>query len=121
MKPLIVKPDEGNEYLTIERCHILELVNRPTDSAISIARARVEPGFTTMRHVLDGIDERYLIVSGAGLMEVGDLPPQPVESGDLVLIPAGCGQRITNTGKEDLIFYCICSPGFQQDKYRALE
>ncbi len=121
MKPAIIKPDCGDERFTAERCHILELVNTPTDPSISIARARVGPGVATVRHVLEGIDERYLIVSGTGAMEVAGGPPQAVKGGDLVLIPAGCSQRITNTGTDDLIFYCICSPGFRQDAYRALE
>jgi len=121
MKPAIIKPGCGDERYTAERCYILELVNAPADPSISIARARVEPGVTTVWHVLEGIDERYLIVSGTGAMEVAGGPPQSVKGGDLVLIPAGCSQRITNTGTEDLVFYCICSPGFRQDKYQALE
>lgn len=121
MNPQVIKSDGVREYLTKEHCYILELVNRPLDDSLSIARARVEPGVTTAWHSLDGIDERYLIISGKGLMELGDLPSQSVESGDLVIIPAGCPQRITNTGNVDLIFYCICTPGFSHDKYKSLE
>jgi mannose-6-phosphate isomerase-like protein (cupin superfamily) len=84
---------------------------------MSIAIARVEPGVTTAFHYLDGIDERYLMISGKGRMEVGDLRPQDIRSGDVVYIPAGTKQRITNTGSEDLLFYCICTPPFDEKRY----
>jgi hypothetical protein len=30
-------------------------------------------------------------------------------------------QRIANTGTDDLVFYCICSPRFTQECYESLE
>jgi mannose-6-phosphate isomerase-like protein (cupin superfamily) len=39
----------------------------------------------------------------------------------LVTIPAGVRQRISNIGDRDLIFYCLCTPRFEQKNYRALE
>ena len=38
-----------NEYLTPEGCYILESWNEASDPAVSIARARVEPGLCTPR------------------------------------------------------------------------
>jgi len=32
-----------------------------------------------------------------------------------------CRQRITNIGKEDLVFLAICSPGFTNDAYEETE
>ncbi len=109
------------EFYTPEGCHITELSNTPDDPGLSIARARVEPGVTTRWHRLLGISERYYIIQGAGIMEVGELPPQKVTAGDVVLIPPSCRQRITNTGANDLIFLAICTPRFCNDVYEDID
>jgi len=109
------------EYYTDERCHINELSNGPDDPAVSIAEARVVAGVTTRWHRLQGIVERYVILQGTGLAEIGDMSPQPVNPGDVVLIPAGCHQRIANTGKHDLVFLAICSPRFEKQYYEDTE
>ena len=75
----------------------------------------------TQLHQLQGVDERYLIVNGTGIVKVGILAPQNVNPGDVVVIPAGVAQQITNIGNVDLIFYCICTPRFREDCYKALE
>ena len=110
----------GSEYHTPEGCYITELSNSAADPAVSIARARVEPGITTRWHRLRDTGERYCIVTGSGRVEVGDLPPRDVGPGDVVLIPAGCRQRITNLGREDLVFLAICTPRFSWDAYEDL-
>lgn len=121
MEPKIVKPDPASEFSTPEGCFILETWNRDADERASIARARVAPGATTAWHCLEGIVERYLIVEGRGLVEVGDLEPAVLGPGDMAVIPAGVRQRITNTGHSDLIFYCICTPRFRQESYRPCD
>jgi mannose-6-phosphate isomerase-like protein (cupin superfamily) len=120
MKVLVLKQDLSKEFWTEERCYIIESANASKDS-LSIARVRVEPGVTTQLHALDGTDERYIIAEGHGRIEVGDLAAQDVGPGDVVLIPAGAKQRITNIGESDLIFYCVCTPPFQPSAYRQLE
>ena len=112
---------DAEEYFTAEGCHITELSNSGDDPTLSIARARVEPGITTRWHRLAGIAERYYIISGHGRVEIGGLPPQDVASGDTVLIPPMCRQRISNTGAEDLVFLAICSPRFVIDAYEDIE
>ena len=104
-----------------ERCYITELSNTPDDPDASIARARVEPGVTTRWHRLKGTTERYYIVEGRGRVEIGELPPQEVSVGDVVLIPPMCRQRITNIGAEDLVFLAICTPGFSKGVYEDIE
>jgi len=121
MQPRIAKCDASKEFYSAqERCHIVETW-RSQDDSMSIARARVEPGVTTAWHALDGVTERYVIASGSGRMEVGDLPATDVGPDDTVFIPAGVRQRITNTSAVDLIFYCICTPPFTPECYCALE
>jgi mannose-6-phosphate isomerase-like protein (cupin superfamily) len=111
----------NDEFYTDERCYITELSNSDSDPSVSIARARVEPNVTTRWHRVNAIAERYVILKGKALVEVGDLQPQEVSPGDVVLIPPSCRQRITNLGEDDLVFLAICSPRFQQEAYQDIE
>jgi mannose-6-phosphate isomerase-like protein (cupin superfamily) len=121
MKETIKQFDPSAELYTDERCFITELSNTPDDPDVSIARARVGSGMTTRWHRLRGITERYVILEGKGLAEVGNLAPQNVEPGDVVLIPPSCRQRITSTGEMDLIFLAICSPRFTHAAYEDID
>jgi mannose-6-phosphate isomerase-like protein (cupin superfamily) len=114
----IVRLKDRTEFATPERCFIVETLSEP---AISVARARVEPGVTTAWHSVDGTIERYVMAEGHGRMWIGENAPEDVGPGDLVTIPAGTKQRITNIGDRDLVFYCVCTPRFEQKNYRALE
>ncbi|HET9948310.1 MAG TPA: cupin domain-containing protein [Longimicrobiales bacterium] len=114
-------PDPSTEFFTPERCWILEAWSSPSDPLVSLARARVEAGVTTQLHRSRGVDERYLIVEGSGIVRVGWQPPQVVGPGDVIAIPAGTPQQSTNDAETDLIFYCICSPPFTPECYENLE
>ena len=105
------------EYWFEEGCHIAEVSNHDDDPDASIVRARVPAGGTTRWHVLHGIAERYLVVSGRGRVEVGDLAPAEVGAGDVVLIPPGVRQRITALGADDLVFFAVCTPRFRVAAY----
>ena len=120
MKAKIIKKDIKKEFFIEEQCFIIDSSD-PDDNIMSVAIARVEPGVTTEFHYLDGIDERYLLISGKGIAEIGDLKPQKVKTGDIAYIPAGIRQRITNTGSDDLLFYCVCTPPFDEKRYHASE
>jgi mannose-6-phosphate isomerase-like protein (cupin superfamily) len=113
--------DPAAEFPTAERCYINELANVPDDPAASIARARVPMGVTTRWHRLRDTAERYVIVAGAGRVEVGRLAPRDVGPGDVVLIPPGCRQRITNIGTQDLVFLAVCTPRFRPEAYEDLD
>jgi len=104
-----------------EGCYIVELHNTEMEADCSIARARLEPGRTTRLHCLRGILERYVIIEGMGEVSVGDQPPQTVRELDVVNIPAGVSQSISNTARTDLIFLCICTPRFVAENYQVLE
>ncbi|MFZ1828656.1 MAG: cupin domain-containing protein [Candidatus Competibacteraceae bacterium] len=111
----------ATESFFAEGCFITEEWNTSADEAVSVARARVEPGVTTRWHCLRGVTERYLILEGRGRVEVGDEPPEDVGPGAGVLIPPGVRQRITNTGDADLIFLAICTPRFTLAVYEDVE
>jgi len=121
MEPKIRNEDLSREFYTEEKCFITELSNSALDEDVSIARARVEPGVRTRLHRLRTASERYVLLRGQGEIEVGDLPLRSVHAGDVVLIPAMCPQRITNTGEDDLIFLAICSPRFRMEDYEDVE
>jgi mannose-6-phosphate isomerase-like protein (cupin superfamily) len=119
MQPKIVKAKTLSEYMTPERCFILEnwgLVSAQ-DPAVSIARVRIETEVTTKAHHLDGAQEIYIITKGRGRVYVGSLEPEDVVEGDVVVIPSGVSQRIGNIGETDLVFYCVCTPAFTEKRY----
>lgn len=121
MKPSIRKSTETKEFYLSENCYITEWSNSEDDPDLSIAQARVRPGERTRLHRLSGTVERYCIISGRGMVEVGALPPTEVGPGDVVVIPAGCPQRIRNIGSGDLIFLVMCTPRFLNAVYEDLE
>ena len=116
-KVLYARPEQ--EYWFEEGCHILEVANHRDDPQVSIARARLEPGMITQWHSLHRTWERYLIVAGTGIAEIGDLEPARVGPGDVVCIPPDTRQRIRNVGGGELVIYAICSPRFTPACYRA--
>ena len=111
----------AKEYWFEEGCWITELSNTADDPALSIARARVPPGATTRWHRLRGVVERYVILSGCGVVEVGDEPPRPVGAGDVVHVAAGIAQRIHNPGAQDLVFLALCTPRFTTAAYEDID
>lgn len=109
------------ERLTGEHCWIAELSNHAADPALSIARARVTAGVTTRWHRLRDTSERYVIIEGSGIVEIGDQAETRVQSGDVVLIPAGMRQRIHNPGPGDLVFLALCTPRFEWTAYEDVD
>ena len=103
-----------------EGCYIAEWANDAVDPQASIARARVPVGGVTRWHALAGITERYVILAGEGLAEVGVARPQPMRPGDVIVIRPDEPQRITNTGQSDLIFLAVCTPRFVPEAYREV-
>ncbi|MEO0679063.1 MAG: cupin domain-containing protein [Pseudomonadota bacterium] len=118
-RPRHIPDARSAPFETRERCAITEVLNDPAFPGASLALAEVGAGITTERHALD-VAEAYLIVSGRGRMEAGDLTAE-VGPGDAVVIPAGAPQRITALGDAPLVFHCLCAPRFTPDGYTPLE
>jgi mannose-6-phosphate isomerase-like protein (cupin superfamily) len=121
LSPCIRLFDSGKEFYIDEGCFVVEQTEPEEDPDLSIARCRLHAGKSTRWHRLRQTTERYVIVSGEGLVEIGSLPPTRLSSGDTVIIPALCPQRITNTGTEDLVFLALCTPRFIPDCYEDIE
>ena len=62
-----------------------------------------------------------MILDGDGLVDVDGLDPVRVTVGAVVLIPAGCRQRIRNVGENDLIFLALCTPRFEGVHYHEVD
>jgi mannose-6-phosphate isomerase-like protein (cupin superfamily) len=115
--PFIIHNNEADEYFFEEGCYILEVSNAEKDESLSIARARLSPNTTTRLHKLSQTIERYIIISGKGMVTVGELPETTVQANDVVIIPEGCPQMIRNIGDSDLLFFVVCTPRFLASNY----
>jgi mannose-6-phosphate isomerase-like protein (cupin superfamily) len=121
MTPIFNPHNPNSEFFTEELCYITELSNSSNDPELSIASARVAPGVTTRWHSLIDTTERHVLVSGQGIVEMGNLPPKTMNPSDVATIPPGTRQRITNTGTTDLVFLALCTPRFRLECYQDLE
>lgn len=106
----------ATEIRALECSYITEHLNAVESPEASLALVRVEPGVTTRLHAVNDVIERYIVLSGEGIVEVGGASA-PIVSGDRVIIPPGVAQRVTNTGQDDLVYYELCTPRFRQELY----
>lgn len=114
------KPE--TEFEIEERSFIVEMLSTQADPSCSIARARVKPGITTALHAVRGTVERYIILQGEGEVTVGSRPVERVFAMDIVWIDKDLPQKIRNVSDtDDLVFLCVCTPGFQMDAYIGME
>ena len=105
------------EYWFEEGCFIDEWSNTALDPECSIAHVRLPATRQTRWHILKGTTERYVILQGEGMVEIGDAPARHVKAGDVVIIPAGQRQRVLNAGPQELLFLAICTPRFLAGNY----
>jgi len=78
----------------------------------SLAEASLEPGQTTQRHQHRVTEEIYIVLEGAGDLEV-DGDRRGVGPGDAIVIPPGAWHEITATSP--LRFLCCCVPPYSDD------
>ncbi|WP_353436738.1 cupin domain-containing protein [Mycobacterium tuberculosis] len=72
-------------------------------------------GAETVWHRLQATDEIYFVLSGRGLVSVGDESGE-VGPGDAVWIPAGVPQKIRALGSVPLTFLCACGPAYLPER-----
>ena len=110
----VVNLDEVDEFITADGSTIRELLNHRNSLVRnqSLAEARLSPGCSTTPHHHPLAEEIYYILRGAGAMVVaGD--HQTVRAGDAIAIHPGQRHTITNIGTDELVFLCMCSPGYE--------
>lgn len=78
----------------------------------SLAEAIVSAGQETRLHKHLLSEELYHITQGQGMMTLGEQTFE-VESGDTIEIAPGTAHKIVNTGKDDLVILCCCSPAYK--------
>jgi quercetin dioxygenase-like cupin family protein len=70
----------------------------------------LEPQQTQPVHAHDGADKFYFVLAGRGTFIVGD-EEQIVNSGTVVIAPAGVPHGVTNTGDDRLSLLIAIAPG----------
>lgn len=86
----------------------------------SLAEEILPPGKTVPRHFHEVLEEIYYILSGSGVMTVGD-ETQAVGSGDAIFIPKNQVHSLTNTGDEDMKLLLVCGPAFYFEDHQLEE
>ena len=103
-------------YITKDGSTIRELMHPNThdNSHQSLAEATVPPGVHTERHIHKLSEEIYHITQGEGMMFLGE-KQFAVTTGDTICITPNTPHKISNTGNDDLIFLCACSPAYSHE------
>jgi cytosine deaminase len=86
----------------------------------SLAHAVVRPREATLPHRLRESGEVYYILSGSGVMHIGD-ETAPVHEGQAIYIPLGSVQFIENSGTKDLVFLAIVDPAWREEDEEILD
>lgn len=102
--------------VTINTAHGSELrplIDRTTSgiTQCSLAEEILPPACAVIPHHHREIEEIYYILSGRGLMTVGEETSE-VEAGDAVYVPRGHRHTLENTGVQPITLLVACGPAF---------
>jgi len=101
---------ELEPFVTKDGSTIREYFHTPVQS---LAEATLEPGQSTERHYHRLAEEIYLIIEGAGSLEV-DGDTAQVAAGEAILIPPGAWHELT-AGTDGVKLICCCVPPYSHD------
>src|ERR1044072_6868067 len=101
----LTNPRHGSE--------IRPLVDRTTSdiTRCSLAEETLPPGRAVTPHHHREIEEIYYILSGRGVMTVGD-EKREVAAGDCIYVPRRSRHTLENTGAEPMKLLLVCGPAF---------
>jgi len=110
---IVVNRKQAGVIHTAHGSEIRPLIDRTTSGITncSLAEETLPPGCAVTPHHHREIEEIYYIVSGRGLMSVGD-ETQEVEAGDAVYVPRGHRHTLKNTGNQPITLLVACGPAF---------
>ena len=110
---IIVNRKHAGIINTAHGSEIRPLIDRTTSAITqcSLAEEMLPPGCAVTPHYHRDIEEIYYLVSGRGLMTVGD-EIQEVNAGDAVYVPRGHRHTLQNTGTETIKLILVCGPAF---------
>jgi mannose-6-phosphate isomerase-like protein (cupin superfamily) len=107
--------DDLDAYVTKDGSTIREWMGPDSPARNqSLAEATVAPGAGTEAHYHRASEELYLVAAGRGRLRIGD-EERELGAGDCALIPPGETHSLVNTGAEDLVVVCACSPPYSHD------
>ena len=112
----LISRNNVKPFITKDNSEIREIL-APGNSSLnnqSLAEARVSPGKSTKMHYHIMTEEIYYILRGRALIEVGNEINKAGEGDGIVILP-GQRHKIWNTGTEDLVFLCCCSPCYKDE------
>lgn len=75
-------------------------------SFTNFARITIKPGGTNQVHVHEDIEQVYIVLRGAGTVQVGDEKAE-VKAGDAVFLPAKVPHGFVNTGDKTAVLLLI--------------
>jgi mannose-6-phosphate isomerase-like protein (cupin superfamily) len=101
----VIKTRHGSE--------IRPLIDRTTSgiTQCSLAEEVLPPGRAVTPHHHNQLEEIYYILSGRGLMTVGD-EKREVGAGDAIYVPRGHKHTLENIGAEPIRLLVACGPAF---------
>ncbi len=110
---IIVNRDRGSVINTAHGSEIRPLIDRTTSgvSLCSLAEETLPPGCAVTPHHHREIEEIYYVVSGRGLMTVGE-ETREVAAGDAVYVPRGQRHSLENNSTEAIRLMLVCGPAF---------
>jgi len=108
--------NELEPYVTADGSTIREWAGPGYSPAqnMSMAEATVAPGAATTAHYHRKAEELYLVTAGHGRLRVDDVERE-IAPGDCAVIPPGSVHKLWNTGPDDLVVVCCCSPAYSHD------
>lgn len=110
---IIINREASRIIDTRHGSQIRPLVDRTTSdiTGCSLAEETLPPGAAVTPHIHRQIEEIYYILSGRGVMMVGD-ERREVGPGDAVYVPRNNRHTLENTGTEPIKLLLVCGPAF---------
>lgn len=110
---IIKNRNQSNVISTRHGSEIRPLIDRTTSeiTQCSLAEEILPPGKAVTPHHHNQLEEIYYILSGRGVMTVGD-EQREVAAGDAIFIPRNHRHTLENTGAEPIRLLLVCGPAF---------
>jgi mannose-6-phosphate isomerase-like protein (cupin superfamily) len=105
--------DKIQPYITKDGSIIRELMHPfvHLNRNQSLAEAIIPQGASTYLHKHHNSEEIYHVLSGSGVMTVGD-DQFTMKEGDTICIPPNTSHNVKNTGSVLLKILCACAPPY---------
>jgi mannose-6-phosphate isomerase-like protein (cupin superfamily) len=109
----VINRNDAHVIKTRHGSEIRPLIDRTTSeiTGCSLAEETLLPGQAVTPHHHREIEEIYYILSGRGVMQVGD-EKREVTAGDAIYVPRGSRHTLENTGAEPVKLMLVCGPAF---------